>query len=262
MRSSVISRLISSGKKVIDIDGEDWDVLLKDVQPRALILIALVNRKPSFIMASTKSIDVDLLPWSREALKHAFMQYFVVESARDGRITSQLCRAYQNDLIDGFLHLESILGHVRRFTSQIATPIRNESGNLVQVEKRNATNYRYKYTENFSESIEQFSKFVSSNTLNRYAAMVFLEDVREQYDALVGKIMSIHKIAQQGWIVVNNVSDLENFVTKPLKQLMNQLDLLDQKVRSAVESHRKRFQTSISSRGEVRFQQSLDMGFR
>ena len=213
-------------------------------------------------MASTKSVDADLLPWSREALKHAFMQYFVVESARDGRITSQLCRAYQNDLIDGFLHLESILGSLRRYIRQIKNPVRSSRGHLIQVEKRSATTYRYKFTEHFSESIKQFAKLVSSNTLNRYAAIVFLEDVAQQYDALRREILNIHKMTQQGWTSINDVSDLEELTTKPLIQLVNELDLLDRKVRTATEAHKKRFQASISVRGEVRFQQSLDMGFR
>ncbi len=261
MRISVVSKLIHQDEKLIELKDSDWDILLKDVEPRALILIALVNRKPGFIMASTESVDVDILPWSKEALKHAFMQYFVIESARDGRTTNQLCLSYQNDLIDGLLHLESIMGSMRRLTPQMGSNLSAADQSMVQVEVDNAGRNRYRYTENYVKSIEEFSKLVGANDLNRYAAMIFLEGVREQYSALMEDIKNSHQLAKQGWVTVNDVSGLEKIINKPLVQLMNKLNLLDQKVRSAVESHRKRFKQSISSRGEVRFQHSLDMGF-
>ena len=261
MRMSVVSKLINQGKKLIKLKNSDWDILLRDVKPRALILIALINRKPGFIMASTNSVDVDLLPWSKEALKHAFMQYFVMESARDGRITNQLCLAYQNNLIDGLLHLESVIGSVRQFISRLNPKLSSSSGKMVEVQVQRSGSNRYRYTKHYIKSIEEFSKFVSANDLNRYAAMVFLEGVSEQYSLLKSEIKKAHQIAKQGWVNFNEASDLGKIIIKPLDQLMKQLNLLDQKVRSAVESHRKRFKTSISTRGEVRFQQSLDMGF-
>ena len=98
-------------------------------------------------MASTNSVDVDLLPWSKEALKHAFMQYFVMESARDGRITNQLCLAYQNNLIDGLIHLESVIGSVHQFVShfnQKAEKLCWYDGRGTGTE---AASTRYRYTE-------------------------------------------------------------------------------------------------------------------
>ena len=261
MRMSIVSKLINKRKKLIQLKNSDWDILLKDVEPRALILIALINRKPGFIMASTNSVDVDLLPWSKEALKHAFMQYFVMESARDGRITNQLCLAYQNNLIDGLLHLESVIGSVRQFVSRLNPKLSSSSGKMVEVEVQRSGSNRYRYTKHYIKSIEEFSKFVSANDLSRYAAMVFLEGVSEQHSVLRTEIKKAYQIAKQGWVSFNEASNLGKIIIKPLDQLMKQLNLLDQKVRSAVEFHRKRFKTSISTRGEVRFQQSLDMGF-
>ena len=241
--------------------NSDCDILLKEFETRALILIALTNRKPGFIMASINSVDVDILPWPKEALKHAFMQYFVMESARDGRITNQLCLAYQNNLIDGLLHLESVIGSVRQFVSRLNPKLSSSSGKMVEVQVQRSGSNRYRYTKHYIKSIEEFSKFVSANDLNRYAAMVFLEGVSQQYAVLRSEIKKAHQIAKQGWVNFNEASDLGKIIIKPVDQLMKQLNLLDQKVRSALEFHRKRFKTSISTRGEVRFQQSLDMGF-